>query len=240
MPLHMVEIESEGSSNGTGATAVVGTTQYFRLKDKRGYALILYLCATSLFIWYSCSLTAIQTPPFPAIATMTRLMAQPSIKILFFPYADRWIVAMRRSKEWNVPLGKKPAVFVLDVAEVPNLPTAPSSSSVSLSSKTEQLNSQETLSVLSAQKFPRDQPDPADRPDQGTGTGTGAAPAADDRAAGSNVSLENDKKPSAPLVEQSASDQIDEDSPHNAWYRIIYKVRKIFIAFRKDFTPTIN
>lgn len=143
---------------------------------------------------------------------------------------------MRRSKEWNVPMGKKPAVFVLDVAEVPNLPTAPSSSSVSLSSKTEQSNSQETLSILSAQTFPRDQSDPADRPDQGTGTG--AAPAPDDRAAGSNVSLENDKKPSAPLVEQSASDQIDEDSPHNAWYRIIYKVRIIFFAFRKDFTLT--
>jgi hypothetical protein len=128
-----------------------------------------------------------------------------------------------------VPLGKKPAVFVLDVAEVPNLPTAPSSSSVSLSSKTEQSNSQETLSILSAQTFPRDRPDPADRPDQGigagAGTGTGTAPAADDRAAGSNGSLENDKKPVAVLVEQSPSDQIDEDSPHNAWYRIIYKVR---------------
>jgi hypothetical protein len=126
-----------------------------------------------------------------------------------------------------VPLGKKPAVFVLDVAEVPNLPTAPSSSSVSLSSKTEHANSQETLSILSAQTFPRDRSDPADRPDQGIGaeTGTGTAPTADDRAAGSNGSLENDKKPAAVLVEQSPLDQIDEDSPHNAWYRIIYKVR---------------
>jgi hypothetical protein len=147
---------------------------------------------------------------------------------------------MRRSKEWNVPLGKKPAVFVIDVAEVPNLPTAPSSSSVSLSSKTEQSNSQETLSILSAQTLPRDQPDPADRPDQGTGTGT--ASAAEDRAAGSNGSLEKDKKPVAVLVEQSPSDQIDEDSPHNAWYRIIYKVRlqliRNFLCFLKGPTHT--
>jgi hypothetical protein len=119
-----------------------------------------------------------------------------------------------------MPLGKKPAVFLLDVAEVPNLPTAPSSSSASLSSKTELSNCQETLSILSAQTCPRDQPDPADRPDQGTGT----APASDDRAAGSNCTLENDRKPLAVLVDQSPSDQIDEDSPHNAWYRIIYKV----------------
>lgn len=43
VPLHMVEIESEGwSSNSAAATAVVGTTQYFRLKDKRGYAIIGY------------------------------------------------------------------------------------------------------------------------------------------------------------------------------------------------------
>jgi uncharacterized membrane protein len=49
VPLHMVEIESEGSSNGTGATAVVGTTQYFRLKDKRGYASIMHFFAILIF-----------------------------------------------------------------------------------------------------------------------------------------------------------------------------------------------
>ena len=42
---------------------------------------------------------------------------------------------MRKSKEWSAPLGKKPAVFAVDVAEVPNLPTAPSSSSTPPNSK---------------------------------------------------------------------------------------------------------
>lgn len=65
MPLHMVEIESEGSSNGTGATAVVGTTQYFRLKDKRGYALIMHLCATSLFYMLLSFLDCNIDSPFP-------------------------------------------------------------------------------------------------------------------------------------------------------------------------------
>jgi hypothetical protein len=49
VPVHMVEIESEGSSNSTGSTAVVGTTKYFRLKDKRGYTLISHLLIYFLF-----------------------------------------------------------------------------------------------------------------------------------------------------------------------------------------------
>jgi hypothetical protein len=81
VPLHMVEIESEGSSNGTGATAVVGTTQYFRLKDKRGYASIMhFFCNFDLlygaFIRKSClpliaTFIAIQTPPFSATTAIT-------------------------------------------------------------------------------------------------------------------------------------------------------------------------
>ena len=50
VPVHMVEIESEGSSNSTGSTAVVGTTKYFRLKDKRGYNLISYLFIYIFFL----------------------------------------------------------------------------------------------------------------------------------------------------------------------------------------------
>jgi hypothetical protein len=77
VPLHMVEIESEGSSNGTGATAVVGTTQYFRLKDKRGYALIVFFDVFyGAFIRKSllpliATFVAIQTPPFRATTAIT-------------------------------------------------------------------------------------------------------------------------------------------------------------------------
>ena len=120
---------------------------------------------------------------------------------------------MRKSKEWSAPLGKKPAVFAVDVAEVPNLPTAPSSSSTSPNSKGDATLDQGTsavqkslsLSVPSSHAYRSDSNPP-------THIGNGV------------VSESGSNGPAATEAE-APSKQSEEGSPHSAWYRIIYKVR---------------
>jgi hypothetical protein len=115
---------------------------------------------------------------------------------------------MRKSKEWSAPLGKKPAVFAVDVAEVPNLPTAPSSST-SPNSKGDVSLDQGAVVV---QKSLSVQPSNNYRSDSNPSTHVGSVVVSE---TGSNV-------PAAP--EPEAPSELSEGTPHSAWYRIIYKV----------------
>ena len=132
---------------------------------------------------------------------------------------------MRKSKERNIPVGsecKKPAVYILDVAEVscsqlPSLPAAPSSSSVSH-------DDDENVSVrISSSSHML----PISNINDGTSAGSQTViSTTNDSVPGSNsrshsnalVDKIGEKK------EESPNGQVNEDSPHAAWYRIIYKV----------------
>ena len=119
---------------------------------------------------------------------------------------------MRKSKEWSAPLGKKPAVFAVDVAEVPNLPTAPSSSTSPNSKGDVSLDQ----GAVVAQKSLSVQPCNSYRSDSNPSTHVGSVVVSE---SGSNV-------PAAP--EPEAPSEQSEGTPHSAWYRIIYKVRLIY------------
>ena len=147
---------------------------------------------------------------------------------------------MRKSKEWNLPEGsvcKKPAVYIVDVAEIScsqssSLPTAPSSSSVS---HDDEENASGRISTSTSSQLV-----PISHKFDGTGTGTGTGsqpvvcttndpvPGSDSRSH-SNALVDKISE----IKEKLPNDQVNEDSPHAAWYRIIYKVSIVSIDFCK-------
>lgn len=146
---------------------------------------------------------------------------------------------MRKSKEWNVPLGKKPAVFVVDVAEVSSslplpLPTAPSSSSLptSVSSSIPTSQSHDDEAVIPGRTPSSFQPILTSNKSEGTET---IASTSNDSIPGSDSrNYSNLSKKNGEVKEEILADQVDEDSSHTAWYRIIYKVcEKIFLSYFK-------
>lgn len=145
---------------------------------------------------------------------------------------------MRRSKEWNMPQGKKPAVFVVDVAEIAAPVSAPSSSSSSSQAQAEPTHSNNhnhsNNHAAAEQSRSRDSPVPS----AATAAATHASVSSPTRTPSLTVRPDQGVSESSQdgaavvdskMVEKSGDaklgGEIIEDAPHTAWYRIIYKVR---------------
>lgn len=146
---------------------------------------------------------------------------------------------MRRSKEWNMPQGKKPAVFVIDVAEIAAPVSAPSSSSSSSSQaqaepKHSNNHNHSNNHAAAEQSRSRDSPVPS----AATAAATQASVSSPTRTPSLTVrpdqGVSEASQDAAAVVDSKMAEksgdaklggEIIEDAPHAAWYRIIYKVR---------------